>query len=123
MFKPFSIAFFVLAFVWFGSILITTNPQSRMDRSCVPVTLMDKVASAGMQVLNDPWGESTHKFFERTHYACRYVVWKTFYEEDWNRAQSHDQDLQQGATAASSPDAAASKAKQHAKRIQTSDLK
>lgn len=90
MFKPFSIVFFILVFVWFGSILITTDPQERMDRGCFPVTIMDKVGSAGMQVLNDPWGEATHKFFERTHYACRYVVWKTFYEEDWNRAQSQD---------------------------------
>lgn len=122
MFKPFSIAFFILAFVWFGSILITTDPQARMDRGCLPVTILDKVGSAGMQVLNDPWGESTHKFFEKTHYACRYIVWKTFYEEDWNKAQSQD-GQQQSNSGNSGDEEAASEPRTRAKKPQGRHLK
>ena len=85
MFKPFSLIFFVLVMVWMGSILITSDPQKRMDRACVPIEYADKGATAVMSLLGREWGEGTHKLFVKTHYGCRYVIWTMFYEEEWNR--------------------------------------
>lgn len=85
MWKPFSMIFFVLCMVWFGSILVTTDPQLRMDRACVPIHYMDKAGTSAMTLVDKGWGETTNKFFQDFHYGCRFVVWRVFYEEDWQR--------------------------------------
>lgn len=87
MFKPFSLVFFIAVLAWIGSVLITTDPQKRIDRFCVPVEYTDRAATSGMQLLDASWGASTHKFFENIQYGCRFVVWKMFYEEEWNRSR------------------------------------
>jgi len=88
MLKPFGVAFFVLCMVWFGAILITTDPQERIDRACTPVLLADRAMSSSMQLINESWGVSTHNAFEDVHFGCRFVVWRVFYEQDWNKAQA-----------------------------------
>ena len=91
MLKPFRLIFFVLIMAWFGSIFVTTDPQVRMDRTCVPVEYMDRAGTAGMQLVDASWGAATHQFFQNMHYGCRFVVWRVFYEEDWNRATQQQQ--------------------------------
>jgi hypothetical protein len=87
MLKPFSLIFFVVVMVWLGSIFVSTDPQVRLERSCSPVVVMDRVGTSAMQVLHSSWGPPTHEFFGAIHYGCRYVVWSVFYEDDWRRAQ------------------------------------
>lgn len=90
MLKPFSLIFFVAVMVWLGSIFITTDPQERMDRSCVPVQVTDKAATAAMQLIDTGWGQATHQMFQNLHYGCRFVIWRVFYEDDWNRLKALD---------------------------------
>lgn len=87
MLKPFSLIFFIMVMAWIGAIFISSDPQVRMDRTCVPVEYMDKAGTGGMQLVDPTWGQATHKFFENMQYGCRFVVWRMFYEEDWKRAQ------------------------------------
>ncbi len=109
MLKPFSLIFFVLVMVWFGSIFITTDPQVRMDRSCVPVSIVDKAATSGMMLLNDGWATGTHKLFEEAHYGCRFIIWRMFYEEDWQKARQAQQAAQQAGEAQPAPTPSPSK--------------
>ena len=87
MLKPFSLVFFIAVMVWIGAILISSDPQTRMDRFCIPVEYSDRASTSGMQLVDAGWGESTHKFFQNMHYGCRFVVWRMFYEEEWERAK------------------------------------
>lgn len=91
MLKPFSLIFFIVVMVWMGGIFVSTDPQVRMDRTCVPVEYMDKAGSGAMQLIDPGWGHATHKFFQNMQYGCRFVVWRVFYEEDWKRAQQQSQ--------------------------------
>jgi hypothetical protein len=94
VFKPFSLIFFILVLAWLGSIFITSNPETRMDRTCVPIKYMDKAGTAGMQLFNADWGLPTHEFFEKVNYGCRFIVWRVFYADDWNKAQAQQQELE-----------------------------
>lgn len=87
MLKPFSLIFFVAVMVWMGAIFVSADPQTRMDRFCIPVEFARRAATGGMGLVDDGWGASTNKFFDNMHYGCRYVMWRMFYEEEWDKAQ------------------------------------
>ena len=76
--------------VWFGSILVTTDPERRMERTCVPMAFAEKAATAGMVLIDDEWAQSTHELFTKWHYGCKFIVWRMFYEEDWNKTPDQD---------------------------------
>lgn len=86
MLKPFSLVFFILVMAWLGAIFVTSDPQKRIERTCSPVEYVDKAASSGMQLVDAAWGSSTHNFFVNAHYGCRFVVWRMFYEEEWQKS-------------------------------------
>lgn len=86
MFKPFSILFFIASMIWFGSILITTDPQARMDRTCIPVDYAKRATTAGLLLVNDEWSQESDKLFDKWLYGCKFVIWRMFYENDWNKS-------------------------------------
>lgn len=86
MLKPFSILFFIASMVWFGAILITTDPQSRMDRTCVPVEYAKRASTAALLLVNDEWAQGSDKMFNELLYGCRFVIWRMFYESDWDKS-------------------------------------
>ena len=88
MLKPFSLIFVVAVMVWFGAIFISSDPQVRMDRTCIPVEFAKRAATGGMGLVDDGWGQSTEKFFNNMHYGGRFVLWRMFFEQDWEEAQS-----------------------------------
>lgn len=87
MFKPFSFIFFVAVMVWIGAILITTEPQSRMGRACVPISATGVAAEAAMGLVNQDWGTATAKVFETWDFGCKHVIWSVFYKNDYMRNQ------------------------------------
>ena len=115
MLKPFSLLFFVAVMAWFGAIFLPSDPQVRMDRTCIPVSYIDKGATAAMQLVDAGWGEGTHEFFENIHYGCRFVVWRVFYEDAWNRANAQGREGTAPAAAPSGGASAAKPAQRHIK--------
>jgi hypothetical protein len=79
--KPFSMIFFIAVMVWIGSIFVTSDPQTRIERACVPATFADKVLVAVVQVIHEPYAMGAHEMMLAVEYGCRFTVWKTFYEE------------------------------------------
>jgi hypothetical protein len=97
MLKPFSLIFFCLVLVWLGSIVVTSDPTERIDRSCSPLTIVDKAAVATALLLNEQLAAGTKRAMADWQYGCRFIVWKVFYEGDWqmHAAQAAAQDTAQ----------------------------
>ncbi len=84
--KPLSWIFGVLVLMWVLAILFTTEPQARLDRACMPISFIDRFASAGVALADPEWGATTHKVMEEGHFDCRLILWRVFYEDDWRAA-------------------------------------
>jgi hypothetical protein len=80
-------AFFVACVAWFVAIFASTDPQVRMDRTCLPVEYSGRVGTSSMMLIKADWAAPTHEFFEGVNYGCKFVLWRMFYEESWNSAQ------------------------------------
>lgn len=91
MLKPFSMIFFILVMVWAGGILVSSNPDTRIERACVPVSYIDKAVVAVVQLVHEPYAMSTHRLMMRVEYGCQFTVWKTFYEGTANAADAKRQ--------------------------------
>ena len=101
MWKPLSMAFFVVCVAWFISIFASTDPQVRMDRTCLPVEYSGRVGTSSMMLIKADWAPPTHEFFEGITYGCKFVLWRMFYEESWNSAQPSPQPFDQTPAVAS----------------------
>lgn len=111
MLKPFSLIFFILVMVWAGSILVTSDAHKRIDRTCIPVEYADIGATSAMTLVDQGWGDSTHRFFTRMHYGCRYVIWSMFYEREWKDYQNTQRQQAQPAQAVAPASAASAASK------------
>ena len=73
--------FFIAVMVWIGGIFVTSDPRTRIDRACVPVTFADSLLVAVVQVIHEPYAMGAHGMMLSVEYGCKFTVWKTFYEE------------------------------------------
>lgn len=72
--------FFIAVMVWIGGIFVTSDPQTRIDRGCLPATFADRVIVAIVQVVHEPYALKAHELMLSLEYGCKFAVWKTFYE-------------------------------------------
>ena len=79
--------FFIAVMVWIGSIFFSSDPRTRIDRACVPVTFGDSLMVAVVQVIHEPYAMAVHEMMLSVEYGCKFAVWKTFYEEREGRGQ------------------------------------
>lgn len=83
MFKPFSLIFFIAVFAWIVSIFLTTDGSERIERTCSPVEIFGKVAVSGTALVADQFTNPVQVAMNQWVYGCRYVVWRSVYEEDY----------------------------------------
>ena len=81
MLKPFSMIFFIMVMVWAGSIFVSSDANTRIERSCAPISYIDKMVVAVVQLVHEPYALPTHELMLRLEHGCRFTVWKTFYEQ------------------------------------------
>lgn len=81
MLRPFSMIFFIAVMVWVGGIFITSDPRTRIDRACLPVTYADSMLVAVVQVIHEPYAMGAHQMMLAFEYGCKFTVWKMFYEK------------------------------------------
>jgi len=72
--------FFIAVMVWVGGIFVTSDPRTRIDRACLPVTFADSVLVAVVQIIHEPYAMGAHQMMLSIEYGCKFTVWKTFYE-------------------------------------------
>jgi hypothetical protein len=88
MLKPFSLIFFVAVFLWLGSIVITSDPSTRINRTCEPVNIVGGLSVSVTMLANSGMAPSVQHFFDSFNYGCRYTVWRQFFEQDWIASQA-----------------------------------
>ncbi len=67
--------------VWVGGIFVTSDPRTRIERACLPVTFAESVLVAVVQIVHEPYAMGTHQMMLSIEYGCKFTVWKTFYED------------------------------------------
>jgi hypothetical protein len=122
MWQPLSMAFFVACVAWFISIFASTDPQVRMERTCLPLEYGGRIGTSSMMLIKADWAGPTNEFFEGVNYGCKFVIWRMFYEDSWNSAKPADNAPGVVSNSASDPNKAANQADnpQANQKIQTS---
>ena len=75
-----------LAFVvW---IFFTGDPQVRISRTCRPLMWTGNVLVSLTAFASSSGAESVQGWTNKTDYACRYTVWRLFYQDEYNRVKA-----------------------------------
>lgn len=122
MFKPFALFFFVLTLVWAGSIVVTTDPHTRLHRAALPIALFGKGTVAIVVQVEPEWASSTYNFFLSAEHGFKYMLWSVFYEDEWRAVREGERPGAVDQPAAARSQAAASApADEAAGAVATSD--
>lgn len=73
----------ILFFIFMAYILLATTPMARIERACMPVVWTGNVTESVALLLSPRYAKSTERWFQKTDYGCRYVIWRFFYEEEY----------------------------------------
>lgn len=78
----------LLAIVFFVWVLVAGTPNERIERTCKPTVWAGKVVIATTDLINTDYSPKVTHFVEQANYSCRYIVWKTFYAEEWMKERA-----------------------------------
>lgn len=92
--KPFALIFFVVVMVWVGSIFVSGTPRDRIDASCQPIPLVGKFFTSVGALVSSEVERGVAAFFTDRTYDCRYVLWRQFYEDDYQRLMAAERERQ-----------------------------
>lgn len=99
---PLHLITFALIVSWIMSIFITTDPDTRMERVCLPVEYSGKLATSMGRLDSESTADSIKGMFDKGTLGCKKVMWDMVYGDDWRARQTGIA----AATAASSPQSA-----------------
>ena len=74
----------VVAFL--GYIFIADSPQERLDHACKPVEWVGNMTVSLSALTTPGWQTRVKRWIANTDYACEYVLWRQFYEDDYKKA-------------------------------------
>lgn len=81
----------VAILVWVAWIVLATNSEARIERTCQPVLWAGNIATSLTQLTFNEYQDSVQESFESADYACRFTVWRLLYEENWKESQEGDE--------------------------------
>lgn len=61
-------------------------PQQRIVRVCEPIHWVGNVATSTTALATEQHTETTVRWSDKMNYSCQYMVWRLFYQEDYNKA-------------------------------------
>ena len=74
----------ILGFViW---VFMAPFPQDRIARSCQPINWVGNVATSTTALSSADNTKSTARWSDKLNYSCQYMVWRLFYQDDYNKA-------------------------------------
>ncbi|MGK0547933.1 hypothetical protein ACSEE7_20795 [Halomonas cupida] len=68
-------------------IVLATDSETRIDRTCQPVLWVGNVATSLTQLTFSEQQDLVHESFESFDYACRFTVWRLLHEDAWIESQ------------------------------------
>ncbi|SFI13384.1 hypothetical protein [Modicisalibacter xianhensis] len=81
----------VAILVWVAWIVLATDSEARIERTCQPVLWVGNVATSLTQLTFNEQQESVHEAFNSADYACRFTVWRLLHEDAWIESQQGDE--------------------------------
>lgn len=109
MSKHFTFSLFGLAFVvFFVWIIVAGTPLSRLNRGCAPIVWSGKALSAVVDVASDNAARKVWSGTAKTFQGCRFVLFKTFYQSEYERLQAEQAAAARKGAAGDAPTPAAS---------------
>lgn len=77
----------VAILVWVAWIVLATDSEARIERTCQPVLWFGNVATSLTQLTFNEYQDSVQESFESADYACRFTVWRLLHEDAWIESQ------------------------------------
>lgn len=74
------ILFFV---IW---VFAASSPQGRISRGCEPINWVGNVATSTTALSAESHTATTARWSDKLNYSCQFMVWRLFYQEDYNKA-------------------------------------
>lgn len=72
-----------LAFVvW---VFLAGNPQSRIENACRPIGWVGNATTSLAALAMPSQQASAQRWFDKFEYGCRYLTWRLFYQDDYNK--------------------------------------
>lgn len=61
-------------------------PQQRIERVCKPINWVGNIATSSTALATDGHTHTAVKWSDKLSYSCQYMVWRLFYQEEYNKA-------------------------------------
>lgn len=61
-------------------------PQNRIERVCEPIHWVGNVATSTTALSVDRHTTTAARWSDKLNYSCQYLVWRLFYQDDYNKA-------------------------------------
>lgn len=76
----------ILIVVFLFWVLSAPAAMDKIERGCRPVDWFGSVVTSLFALTSDEWGGGSAMAMANATYGCEYVVWRFFYEDDWEKA-------------------------------------
>lgn len=61
-------------------------PAERITRVCEPINWLGNLATSTTALATDGHTETSVRWSDKLDYSCQYLVWRLFYQTDYNKA-------------------------------------
>lgn len=106
--------FFGMLFLAFIAwVFIAGTPNDRIDNFCKPIGWTGNAVTSLSALAVPSQQENVKQWFDKFQYGCRYMTWRLFYQDEYNKfmkSQGLAPDVPAASTAAASASASASAA-------------
>lgn len=74
----------ILFFVFW--IFTAPLPQERISRVCEPIHWVGNLATSTTALSSVKHTETSARWSDKLNYSCQYLIWRLFYQDDYNKA-------------------------------------
>ena len=74
----------VLCFIFW--VFIAPLPGDRIERVCEPINWAGNLMTSGSALASASHTETAVRWSDKMDYSCKYMVWRLFYQEAYNKA-------------------------------------
>ncbi len=73
----------LLFVVW---IFLAPTPSTRIERACEPINWVGNLATSTTALTKEDSTATAATWSAQLNYSCQYMIWRLFYQEDYNAA-------------------------------------
>lgn len=69
-------------------VFIAPLPQDRIARTCEPINWVGNLATSTTALSAERHTGSAARWSDKLNYSCQFLIWRLFYQDDYNKALS-----------------------------------